>query len=216
MLSEILAAAALGDFPPPDGGLTILPQPSGRDAGVIAFTAHSVVFLDEDPQWIRTVLKETPCDPLAAPMHPGFLSALLARTGRRTDTIDLLTVASALEGSPPLPLTELTGPAHSRVRTSLARRDEVRAWSADGGVVVLGRGVAGRWEVAIEVDESLRHHGLGRQLAMATRHLIPTGAHVWSQQSPGNARSVRTFQAAGYRPIGSELLLRESHITHSE
>jgi GNAT superfamily N-acetyltransferase len=73
-------------------------------------------------------------------------------------------------------------------------------------VLVLGRGVAGRWETAIEVDEEARHRGLGRLLAVSARHLVPGGGPVWSQQSPGNARSVRAFQAAGYRPVGAEAL----------
>ncbi|MDG4859369.1 GNAT family N-acetyltransferase, partial [Streptomyces sp. T-3] len=66
---------------------------------------------------------------------------------------------------------------------------------------------AGRWEAAIEVEEAARHQGLGRALAVAARHLVPEGDLVWAQQSPGNARSVRAFQVAGYRPIGSEALL---------
>jgi hypothetical protein len=83
----------------------------------------------------------------------------------------------------------------------------VRVWAADGGVLVLGRGVAGRWEAAIEVDEPARHRGLGRSLAVAARHLVPDGAPIWSQQATGNARSIRAFQAAGYRPIAAEALL---------
>ncbi|MFC3744062.1 GNAT family N-acetyltransferase [Paractinoplanes deccanensis] len=205
-LATILEAAADGYFPPQNGGVTVVPQPSKRDAGVLAFTAHSVIFLDEDPAWIRATLATVESDPLAATMHPAFLSALLGRTARRTDTIDLLTVAPALPGPPPLPLLPLDQD-HSRVRSARARRDHVRAWRADGGIVTLGHGVAGRWEVSIEVDEAARHHGLGRLLATAARHLVPPGAWLWSQQSPGNARSVRTFQAAGYRAVGSELLL---------
>lgn len=46
-LRDILDAAARGVFPPPDGGTTVVPQHAHRDAGVIAFTAHSVVFTDE-------------------------------------------------------------------------------------------------------------------------------------------------------------------------
>ena len=41
-LAELLAAAARGSPPPADGGLTVLAQPSPRDAGVVAFTAHNV------------------------------------------------------------------------------------------------------------------------------------------------------------------------------
>ncbi|WP_030694069.1 GNAT family N-acetyltransferase [Streptomyces globisporus] len=205
-VAELLAAAARGVFPPPDGSTTVVPQPGPRDAGVLAFTAHSVVFTDADPEWVRAALAATPADPLAASMNPGFLLALMARTGRHMNTIDLLTVADALPGPPPLELREIDDPGHPRVARALRFRDDVRVWAADGGVLVLGRGVAGRWEAAIEVDEEARHRGLGRALATAARHLTPGGV-VWAQQSPGNARSVRVFQAAGYRPVASEALL---------
>jgi len=209
-LADILDAAAHGHFPLPDGGTTVVPQPSHRDAGVIAFTAHSVVFTDEDPQWVRRTLATLDCDPLAAPMNPRFLAALLDRTRRSTDTIDLLTVASPLAGAPSLKLRELVGADHPRGTMARRRRDDVRVWAADGGVVVLGRGVAGRWETAIEVDEGRRHRGLGRALATAARHLVPDGQPVWSQQAAGNARSVRAFQAAGFRPVGAEALLLDT------
>ncbi|MGW5558130.1 GNAT family N-acetyltransferase [Micromonospora sp. NPDC003944] len=206
-LAEILDAAAHGHFPPPDGGTTVVSQPSHRDAGVIAFTAHSVVFTDEDPQWVRRTLASVDCDPLAATMNPRFLGALLDRTRRRTDTIDLLTVASPLTGPPPLRMIALVDADHPREVRARRRRDEVRVWAADGGVVVLGRGVAGRWEAAIEVDDERRRRGLGRALATAARHLVPDGQPVWAQQAAGNARSVRAFQAAGFRPVGAEALL---------
>ncbi|MCX5115712.1 GNAT family N-acetyltransferase [Micromonospora sp. NBC_00362] len=206
-LAEILEAAAYGHFPPPDGGTTVVSQPSRRDAGVIAFTGHSVVFTDEDPQWVRRTLATLDCDSLAATMNPRFLGALLERTRRCMDTIDLLTVASCLAGPPPLPLTELADAGHPREVRSRRRRDDIRVWAAEGGVVVLGRGVAGRWEAAVEVDDERRHRGLGRALATAARHLVPDGQPVWAQQAAGNARSVRAFQAAGFRPVGAEALL---------
>lgn len=206
-LARLLDEAARGRFPSPDGTTTILPQPCHRDAGVIAFTAHSVVFTDEDPDWVRAALAATHCDALAAAMNPRFLAALLDRTGRAADTIDLTTVALPLRGEPPLPLREIADPEHPRVARARAHRDDVRVWVVDGGILILGRGVAGRWETAIEVEEPARHRGLGRALAMSARHVVPDGQPVWSQQSPGNARSVRAFQAAGFRPVGSEILL---------
>ncbi|MFJ6573670.1 GNAT family N-acetyltransferase [Streptomyces sp. NPDC091292] len=212
-LRNILDAAARGRFPAADGGTTVVPQERHRDAGVLAFTAHAVVFTDEDPQWVRAALKAVDCDPLAAAMNPRFLAAFLDRTHRTMDTIDLLTVAPRLPGPPPLPLTPLDDPDHPRVVRARARREEVRVWAADGGVLVIGRGVAGRWEAAVEVDETVRHRGLGRALATAARHLVPaddpadpSGTVVWAQQAAGNARSVRAFQAAGYRPVGAEAL----------
>ncbi|MET7438228.1 GNAT family N-acetyltransferase [Streptomyces sp. NPDC005568] len=205
-MRDILDAAARGVFPPADGSTTVVPQPCPRDAGVLAFTAHSVVFTDEDPAWVRATLGSLDCDPLAATMNPRFLAAFMDRTGRSTDTVDLLTVAAPLAGEPPVALTEIDDPGHPRVARARERRDDVRVWAADGGVLVLGRGVAGRLEAAVEVTESARHQGLGRALAVAARHLAG-GEPVWAQQAAGNARSVRAFQAAGYRPVGAEALL---------
>ncbi|MEU6070816.1 MULTISPECIES: GNAT family N-acetyltransferase [Streptomyces] len=206
-LRDILDAAARGVFPPDDGGTTVVPQHTHRDAGVIAFTAHSVVFTDEDPRWVRETLRAVAvdCDALAATMNARFLTAFMERTGRTADTIDALVVASPLPVRPPLPLTEIVDPGHPRAVRARAHRDDVRLWEADGGVVLLGRGVAGRLEVAVEVDEGVRHRGLGRRLVTAARHLAEEP--VWAQVSPGNARSLRAFQAAGYLPVGAEALL---------
>ncbi|OXY90832.1 GNAT family N-acetyltransferase [Streptomyces diastatochromogenes] len=207
-LRDILDAAAQGVFPPADGGTTVVPQPSPRDAGVLAFTAHSVVFTDEDPDWVHETLRAVTeeCDALAATMNARFLTALMDRTGRRTDTIDVMVVGSPLPGRPALALREIADPSHPRVVSSRLRRDDVRVWAADGGVLVLGRGVAGRLEAAVEVDDAVRHRGLGRALVTAARQLA--GEPVWAQVSAGNARSLRAFQAAGYRPVGSEVLLQ--------
>ncbi|MFB7663302.1 GNAT family N-acetyltransferase [Kitasatospora sp. NPDC056138] len=207
MLEKILAEAADGLFPSADGSVTVVPQPNEREAGVIAFSAHAVVFTEEDPAWIRETIAASPADQLAAPMSPFFLSAFAERTGRVINTIDLLTVADRLPGEPPLPMRQIEDHEHPRIVRALLFRDDVRAWTTPGGVLVLGRGVAGRWEAAIEVDPQARGRGLGRALAVTARHLLPEGEHLWAQQSPGNATSVRTFQAAGYRPVGSEALL---------
>lgn len=204
-LREILEAAARGDFPPADGGTTVVPQHDRRDAGVMAFTGHSVVFTDEDPRWVYDTLGALDCDALAATMNPRFLAAFLDRTGRTTDTIDAVLVADPLPGEPPLALKEIDSD-HPRVAYARRRRDGVRAWTAEGGVLVMGRGVAGRLEVSVEVDEDVRHRGLGRALVTAARQLA--AEPLWAQVSPGNARSARAFQAAGYRQVGAEALLR--------
>ncbi|WP_432157255.1 MULTISPECIES: N-acetyltransferase family protein [unclassified Streptomyces] len=206
-LRGILDAAARGVFPEPDGGITVVPQPSARDAGVVSFTAHSVVFTDEDPRWVRRALAASDCDPLAASMNPRFLAAFLERTCRVTECVDAVLVGTPLAGEPPVVLKEVTDPGHPRIAYALRRRDAVRAWTAEaGGVLVIGRGVAGRLEVSVEVGADARHRGLGRSLVTAARHLV--AEPLWAQVAPGNARSLRAFQAAGYRPVGSEALLR--------
>ena len=77
-------------------------------------------------------------------------------------------------------------------------------------VVVLGRGLAGRREVSLEIDEAARGRGLGRRLLLGARSLIPEGDVVFAQVAPGNAASLRAFLAAGFRPIGSEVLFLTS------
>jgi GNAT superfamily N-acetyltransferase len=203
-LAGILAGAARGRFPAADGSTTVLPQPSPRDAGVIAFTAHSVVFADADPGWIAGLV---PPGDLAATLNPPFLTALCARLGRQVNNIDLLACAAALPGPPPLRLRACGDDGHPRTRRALRHRDGVRVWTVPGGLLVLGRGVAGRWELAVEVDERARGTGLGRRLARAARHLVPEGAALWAQIAPGNAASVRALLSAGFAPVGAEALL---------
>lgn len=183
--------------------MVILGQPSGRDAGVLSFTGWSVVFADTDPAWVAAQL---PPGDLAAPLSGAFLTALARRLHAARHSMDMLTCAAGLAGPPPLALTELAGP-HPRVARALRHRDDVRAWQAPGGVVLTGRGVAGRWETAVEVEPGRRGAGLGRQLAAAARHLIPAGETLWAQIAPANAASVRAFLAAGFIPVGAEALL---------
>jgi hypothetical protein len=79
------------------------------------------------------------------------------------------------------------------------------------GVLVLGRGVAGRWEAAFEVVDSARGHGLGRRLAGAARGLTPSGAALFVQVAAGNAASLRAVMAAGFRPIAGEVLFAPAY-----
>lgn len=207
-LAAVLSDAAAGRFGPPDGTVEITGQPSARDAGVISFTGRAVVFADTDPSWIAAQL---PPGDFAAPLSGPFLVGLAGRLGYRRYSMDMLSCAAAAAGPPPgVSLAELGaagGAAHPRIARALRYRDDVRAWQADGGVLLIGRGVAGRWETAVEVDPGSRGRGLGRQLAAAARHLIPAGETLWAQIAPANAASVRAFLAAGFRPVGAEALL---------
>jgi GNAT superfamily N-acetyltransferase len=208
-LAQLLARAAAGDFPPADGRVDVLPQPSSRDAGVVSLTGYAMIFADTDADW---VLGQLPPGDLSGPLTAAFLCALSERLGRETHSVDMLTCADPLAGPPPreLGLTELpstAGAEHPRIARALRYRDDVRAWQAPGGVLLLGRGVAGRFEVAIEVDAAYRGRGLGARLATAARHLVPDGVPVWAQIAPANAASVRAFVAAGFRPVGAEALL---------
>jgi RimJ/RimL family protein N-acetyltransferase len=60
--------------------------------------------------------------------------------------------------------------------------------------------------VGIEVDASARGRGLGTALAAAAPALVPAGAPLWAQVAPANTASLRAFLAAGWRPVGAEVL----------
>ncbi|MFE7120446.1 GNAT family N-acetyltransferase [Streptomyces sp. NPDC057654] len=203
-LASLLTDLAKGVFPPCDGRVDVVPQPSRRDAGVLSLTGYTMVFTDAEAGWVRGRL---PPGDLSAPLNPPFLSALCARTDRVVDNIDLLTVAHPLPGPPPLPLTPTRDRTHPRIVRALRHRDDVRAWTHPGGTLLIGRGVAGRWEMAVEVAPRSQRAGLGRLLATAARHLVPPGEPLWAQIAPGNAASVRTLLAAGFTPVGAEALL---------
>lgn len=206
VLAEIIRSAEGGVLPPADGKIEVVPAPSSGTAAVVAFTAHAVIAADVDEAWVR---QHIPDGDLAAPTNPPFLSALENRLDRRVNAVDIICTATPLAGPPPVELDELTDSNHPRVRRAKQYRDDVRVWSVPDGVLILGRGLAGRWETAVEIAPDARGRGLGRRLATAARHLVPAGRPVWAQVTPGNAASVRAFFHAGFEPVGSEALLIE-------
>ena len=182
----MLAAAAAGRMPAPDGGVTVLPRAAGGAvAGVVGFTAHHVVAADVDPDWVRSVL---PPGSLSAPMSARFLAALADRVGAEPGAYDTVLVAPSR--AVPLPGLEPVGGADSaRLRRAERYRVDVRAWTVRRRDPRLGRGLAGRWEVSLEVDPPYRGRGLGRALVSAAPGLVPPGAVLWAQVSPANVAS---------------------------
>ena len=123
----------------------------------------------------------------------------------------MVCIAGPLPGEPGIALAPGAASDHPRVARALRYRDDVRSWRADGGVVTVGRGIAGRWETSVEVAPGYRGTGLGRALALAARHLVPGDCPLWAQIAPANAASVRAFLAAGFRPVAAEALLKPGH-----
>jgi GNAT superfamily N-acetyltransferase len=203
-------AALLAAAPPANGAVTVIEPPDSRSVGVFAFTAHHVIAAPVEPDWVRSML---PADDLSAPLNPPFLHALAERTGRIVNNIDAVLMAGAAPGDLDLrdlrDLREAGDFDHERVARARAHRTDVRVWTVPGGLVTLGRGVAGRWEVSVEVDDAAQGRGLGRRLFAAARGLTPAGEPVWAQVAPGNSASLRAILAAGFRPVGAEALLVE-------
>jgi GNAT superfamily N-acetyltransferase len=142
-------------------------------------------------------------------MSPGFLGWLGERLGSLPGSLDVVLAAEGVGGDPPLELRPGDGPGrHPRADRAQRYRRDLQVWTdPDGaGVLVLGRGLAGRPEVSFEVDPGRRNRGLGRLLVAAARHLVPPGEVLFAQVASGNAASLRVVEAAGFRPIGAEVL----------
>ncbi len=206
-LLDVFAAAAEGRYPPPDGTVQVRPAPAGKACGVVAFPARFYVLAPVDQGWVHAQL---PPGDYTAPLGARFLVALANRVGAHIGSVDALLAARAHGGGSDLELRELAGDGHPRVRRAHRYRDEVRAWQTpDGaGCLIIGRGLAGRWELAYEVDPAAQGKGLGRALADAALGLLPAGTPLFAQVAPGNSHSMRATLAAGFRPVGAEVLLR--------
>lgn len=203
-LAEIVGRLERGEFPAVDFGVTVV-RPD-QESCVLALTGHNVIAADVDPGWLAARL---PADDVAAPLSPAFLHDLAEHTGHQVDGIDAMLLASPVtDAGIPDGLVPADDLHHPRLLRAQHCRSEVRAWQDPyGGLVLLGRGLAGRLECAVEVAPERRGRGDGRRLARAARLLAPAGVPLWAQVTPGNAASLRAFLAAGFRPIGSEALL---------
>jgi len=60
----------------------------------------------------------------------------------------------------------------------------------------------------MSVEANDHDRGLGTALIAEAIRLVPEGELLFAAVSPGNARSLRAFLALGFKPIGSEVLIR--------
>ncbi len=214
-LADLLLDAAAGRFPRPDGVIEIVAAPEGRADAVVAFTAHSVVATALDPVEVRG---HVPAGDLGAAMDPRFLAWLAGRLKVEPGALDVVLVIDPRtdglgtnrgDDTAPMALERRTDLFdHPRVARALAYRDDVRVYAdpRQRGIAIIGRGLAGRWEVSVEVEEPGLEPGLGTRLIRAAIREAAPDEPLFAQVSPGNARSLRAFLDAGFRPIGSEML----------
>jgi GNAT superfamily N-acetyltransferase len=204
-LAEMLHAAAHGNHPSPDGFVEVLPSPGGPADAIVDFTAHLVVAADVPAD---DVLNQLPVGDLSAWTHPSFQLWLAERLGSKPGSRDLVMAApptdhADLEVTPRDDLGD-----HDRVKRAARYRTDLQVFTDPDeiGVLVIGRGLAGRLECAFEVEPAARHRGLGRRLALTARTFVPAGGAIFAQVAPGNVASVRALLSAGFRPIGGEVL----------
>lgn len=204
-MSEVFEALGRGEPPPTDGLVRVQPSPEGPSDVVCAFTAHTVVAAGVGEREIRARL--VPGD-LGAPMEAGFLCWLGERLGAPPGMLDIVLLASDRACGPQVEVVSHSGVSSARVERARRYRRSVEVFgdTRGRGIGVIGRGLAGRWEVAVEVLPEHRNRGLGRSLFAAARKLVPGHEPLFAQVSPGNSASLRAVLAAGHRPVGSEVL----------
>lgn len=201
-LLGVLREAASGRFPPADGDVVFVPPLRPGLEAVVSLTGRA---------YLATELSALDfgglrLDGLGAALAPAVLLRLAGAAGK-VGVIDASLAARGTGHSgDALPLrADLDG--HPRVQHARSLREEVRVYGDARGLVTVARGLAGRTELSVEAADG-QEPGAGRSLIADALGLVATGEPVFAAVSPGNARSLRAFLAAGFVPVGSEVLIR--------
>lgn len=205
MILDLLHAAARGAFPPEDGVTEVVGAVAGARAAVLSFTAHHVVAADVPPEDVHAVVDPTN---LNGPAAPGVLAWLAERTGLRAGSLDVVLawVPGRADGGSGSVVREVEPRDHPRVVRARRWRRDLRVFEGEGGMVVIGRGLAGRLELSVEVDAARRDHGLARRLVPAALAAAAPDEPVFAQVAAANAASLRALQPAGFAAVGAEVL----------
>ncbi len=204
MILDLLHAAARGTFPPEDGVTEVVGAAAGAGAAVLSFTAHHVVATDLPAEEVHAIIDPTN---LNGPVAPAVLAWLAERTGLRAGSLDVVLAWVPRDlGAPGLPVREVSRDDHPRVVRARRWRRDLRVFEGDGGMVVIGRGLAGRLELSVEVDPAVRDRGVARRLVTAALAAAAPSEPVFAQVAAANAASLRALQPAGFAAVGAEVL----------
>jgi hypothetical protein len=201
-----LREATRGIFPEPWPEPTLLPPPGGRiAAAIVAFGGHNVIASGLPASLLRPRFA---VGDLAAPINTAFVSWLAARLEIRAGNHALVLAATASESEPVVsdlrPRDDVTD--RPLITRGKQLRTDLRVFGdeAGTGLVTIGRGLAGRYEMGFEVIDT--GHGVGSRLARAALGLVPANEPLFAQVALGNVASIRALLNAGYRPICAEVL----------
>jgi GNAT superfamily N-acetyltransferase len=201
---DLLHGAARGTFPPEDGATQVLGAVAGARAAVLSFTAHHVVAADVPADEVHAVVDPTN---LNGPMAPGVLAWLAERTGLRAGSLDVvLAWVPERAVASPVAVREVDAGDHPRVVRARRWRRDLRVFAGEDGMVVLGRGLADRLELSVEVAADRRDRGLARRLVPAALAAAAPDEPVFAQVAAANAASLRALQPAGFAAVGAEVL----------
>jgi hypothetical protein len=205
-LLDVLERAAAGQHPPVDGGVTLLPPVAGGHRAVVALTGHAFLCTDQAPEEFA----DLDLDGFGAALSPRALLRLA--DGGEVGVNDIILAATGLaDGGPEVGGVDLRPTRawddHPRVAHARRLRTDVRVHGDQRGFVVIACGLAGRQELSIEIAAPGVEPGLGRRFVTWARTMVDPGSWLFAAVSPGNARSLRAFLAAGFEPIGSEVII---------
>lgn len=204
-LLDLFLAAAGGRFPPVDGGVTVVePLPGGLECSV-AFTGHAVVATALPADEVRAAGP----DGYGASLAPDFLRLLAGPHGTVGVTDATLTAPGAAWATPPRPPGRPRRPPTRAVRPP----DPQERHGARGraGPDHPRRRARHGWRSAsnstTRTPPPCGGPRRGRGLLADALTLVPRGRPVFAAVAPGNARSLRAFLAAGFVPVGSEVII---------
>lgn len=206
-LAELYQRLSRDIYPPRDDVNEVVGAPPGKASAVVAFTQHNVIAADLDPDEVRARLQG---GGIGAPMKPAFLTWVGERLGTEASSLTVVLYAKGRGvGSDELVHRDDLG-NHPRVRRAFEWRDDIELFgdTVSSSVLILGRGLAGRREMALEVPASQRRASTGRRLVQSALDIVPRGEPLFAQVAPGNAASLRAFYNSGFRPVGAEVLFR--------
>jgi len=138
-LLAVLLAAAAGEFPPADGRAVFLPPLPNGQVAVVSLTGRV---------YLATHRRIPGLDGFGSALRPEVLRELAGPDGE-IDTLDVTLAAHGLGGSDLPPRPDLMD--HPRVRHARARRENVRVYGIERGLVTVAEGLAGRTEISVEV-----------------------------------------------------------------
>jgi hypothetical protein len=156
-IRPVLAAAARGEFPDPDGTVEIVPPWRPGVEGVVALTGRAYVATELPADQVL----DCGIDGFGSALDPGFVS-WLAGPGGWLDCLDVLVTALGTGAGGPPRRDDLSG--HRRARHARQVRGEVAVHADERGLVTVGAGIGGLAEIGIEVAEAMRNRGVGRSL----------------------------------------------------
>lgn len=201
-LLTVLINVAEGRYPPVDGLIEVLPRCKESSIECVAeFTGHAFVMTDRSLEEVAAI----GADAFGGIVHPDALRALAGPDG----WIGCHDVVLVKRGSGNGSLAERFDlEDHYRVQHGRRLRRDMRVFADERGLICLGRGIADRWELSVEVMPEMRKCGHGRALLSEAIGFVPEGEWCFAQVSPGNNASLLAFLAAGWKPIGAEVLYR--------